>query len=149
VRTLGIAIDPGAGNPKLLGVIVSGTATDPILEDEFELNTSSAGVPEQIAALARRLQAKLPGIEFDDAAIRVAGARPVASRVKGNFSRAHAEGAVLYVLREHTKRPIRMGDPKSFAAEIGMSKSDLVALANELSKSKSDAAVAAIAALGN
>jgi len=148
VRTLGIAIDPGGGNPKLLGVIVRGTAANPVLEDEFELKTSSTEAPEQVAALARLLHAKLPGIEFDEAAIRVAGTRPVASRFKGNFSRAHAEGAALYVLREHIKRPIGMGDPKSFAMEIGASKDDLVARAKGLSKGKTDAAIAAIAALG-
>lgn len=148
MRTLGIAIDPGGGNPKLLGVIVRGTAANPVLEDEFELKTSSTEAPEQVAALARLLHAKLPGIEFDEAAIRVAGTRPVASRFKGNFSRAHAEGAALYVLREHIKRPIGMGDPKSFAMEIGASKDDLVARAKGLSKGKTDAAIAAIAALG-
>jgi hypothetical protein len=147
MRALGIAIDPGGGNPKLFGVVVSGTVFNPVLEDEFELRTSSSEAPEQVADLARLLQAKLPGIEFDGAAIRVAGARPVASRFRANFSRAHAEGAALYVLREHSKRPIRMGDPKSFAGDIGESKETLEARAKLLSKGKADAVIAAIAAL--
>lgn len=148
MRTLGIAIDPGAGNPKLFGVLVSGTVANPVLEDEFELRTSSIEAPEQVADLARLLQAKLPGIEFDGAAIRIAGTRPVASRFRGNFSRAHAEGAALYVIREHSQRPVGMGNPKSFAAEIGESKDSLIARAKQLSNRKADAVVAAIAALG-
>ena len=149
MRTLGIAIDPGGGNPKLFGVIVSGTVANPVLEDEFELRTSSSEAPEQVAELARRLHGKLPGIEFDEAGIRVAGARPVANRFRANFSRAHAEGAALYVLREHIKRPITMGDPKSFAADLGETKDALVARARELSRGKADAVIAAIAALAS
>jgi hypothetical protein len=118
MRALGIAIDPGGGNPKLFGVVVSGTAPNPVLEDEFELRTSSSEAPEQVADLARLLQAKLPGIEFDDAAIRVAGARPVASRFRANFSRAHAEGAALYVLREHPA-PDQGGRPEIIRRRYG------------------------------
>lgn len=147
MRTLGIAVDPGGGNPKLVGVIISGTRANPVLEEEFELNTSSTEAPEQTADLARKFQAKLPGLEFEEAAIRVAGARPVASRFRANFSRAHAEGAALFVLREHIKRQVSLGDPRSFAAEIGLSKDDLVFRAKGLSKSKADAVVAAIAVL--
>ena len=149
MRTLGITIDPAGGSPRLLGVIVSGTAANPVLEDEFELRTSSSEASEQVADLARLLQAKLSGVEFDEAAIRVAGTSPVPSRLKAKFSRAHAEGAALFVLREHIKRPIRVGDPKSFAAGIGEPKDALVARAKSLSKGKADAAVAAIAALGS
>jgi hypothetical protein len=147
VRALGIAVEPGAGSPKLFGVIVSGTPDNPVLEDEFEIRTSSSDAPEQVADLARLLQAKLPGIEFDEAAIRVAGNRPVASRFRGNFSRAHAEGAALYVLRERIQRPIGMGNPQSFAGDLGETKQSLIDRAKQLSNRKADAAIAAIAAL--
>jgi hypothetical protein len=146
MRTLGIVVDPGGGNPKIFGVVVSGSVDEPVLEEEFELNTSSSESSEQVAELALRLQGKLSGTEFDEAGVRVAGASPVASRRKAKFSRAHAEGAAIFVVREHIQRPIIIGDPKSFATKTGLTQAALVARAQQLSNAKADAVIAAIAA---
>ena len=143
---MGIAIDPGGGKPKLFGVILSGTAQQPVLEDEFELRVGEDDSGEQAAALAALLQGKLPGLDYDAAGIRVAGAQPVSSRRKRQFSRAHAEGAVLFVVRGHLQRPLTLGDPKSFAAKLGEKNDEFVARAKDLSKGKADAVMAAIAA---
>jgi hypothetical protein len=148
MRTLGIAIDPGAGKPRLFGVIASGSVQSPVLEDEFDIKVGGSEANEQAVDLACYLQGKLPGLDFDEAAIRVASAgRPQSNRLRGHSFRAHAEGAALFVLREHLHRPILLGDPKSFAKLTGEKKDDLEARAAELSKGKSDAAIAAIAAL--
>jgi hypothetical protein len=148
MQTLGIAIDPGSGKPKLFGVVLSGSAQTPVVQLEFEFRAQHTTPAEQATALARLLQGKLPGLVFDAAGIRVAGAQPVASRRKAAFSRAHAEGAVLFVLREHLGRELTLGDPKSFAAELGERKDVLIERAAALSKGKADAAMAAIAAFG-
>lgn len=146
MQTLGIAIDPGSGKPKLFGVVLSGTAQAPVVQSEFEFRAQHGAPSEQATALARLLQGKLPGLAFEAAGIRVAGAPPVASRRRAAFSRAHAEGAALFVLREHLGRAVTQGDPKSFAAALGETKDAFVERATALSKSKADAAMAAIAA---
>lgn len=146
MRTLGIVVEPGGGNPKILGAVLSGSIDNPVLEEDFELNTSSSDASDQVAELARRLQGKLSGTEFDEAGVRVAGASPVASRLKAKFSRAHAEGAAIFVIREHIQRSIIVGDPKSFATKIGLTQPALTAKARELSKGKADAVIAALAA---
>lgn len=102
---------------------------------------------EQAVDLARLLHAKLSGLEFDEASIRTAGAAPVASRLKAQFSRAHAEGAVLFVLRDHFNGEVTIGDPRSFAKKAGVSKDDLIARAKKLSSGKQDAVLAGIAGL--
>src|SRR3954447_5724584 len=115
VRVLGISIDPAGGQPRLHGVILSGTVAAPSVEDSFEFRSTDTDPSEQAVDLARLLLGKLPGLEFDTAVIRTAGPSPVARRNKAQFSRAHAEGAVLFVLREHLKRPITTGDPQTLA----------------------------------
>ncbi len=149
MQTLGIAIDPGSGKPKLFGVVISGTAQAPVVQSEFEFRARDEAPGEQATALARLLQGKLPGLDFEAAGIRVAGASPVANRRRAAFSRAHAEGAALFVLREHLGRAVVQGDPKSFAKALGETKSVLVERATALSKGKADAAMAAIAAFSS
>ena len=117
-----------------------------MLEDEFEIRVGGEDPAEQVASLARLLQGKLPGLDYQFAGMQVAGASPVGSRRRRQFSRAHAEGAALYVVREHLQSSITLGDPKAFAAKLGEKKDDFIERAQELSKSKADAAMAAIAA---
>jgi hypothetical protein len=148
MRSLGIAIEPGAGQPLLLGAVVSGTRDCPALEEEFDLPAGGSDASEQAVDLARLLQGKLPGLQVNAGAIRVASpSRPQSNRMKGNAFRAHAEGAVLFVLREHLNRPIVVGDPQSLAKEVGVDKDALVQRAKQLSKRKFEAVLAAIAAL--
>jgi hypothetical protein len=148
VQTLGIVVDPGAGKPKLSGVVLRGTAEEPVFVEDFELRASGDDPSEQAVDLALRLQAKISGLDFQAAAIRAAGRQPVANRRKAQFSRAHAEGAALLVLREHLKQPILTGNPTSFASLVGLKKDKIIEQATALSKSKADAAVAALAAFG-
>jgi Tfp pilus assembly PilM family ATPase len=147
MRVLGIAVSSGGGKPKIHGAIVSGTLSDPVLQGEFELKASDGDASEQAVDLARLLQGKLAGLEFDKAVIRTAGSSPVANRRRAQFSRAHAEGAAMFVLREHSKLPVATGDPAQFVKELPISKDQLTAMAKALSASKHDAAVAALSEL--
>ncbi|MCV7274494.1 hypothetical protein [Mycolicibacter arupensis] len=144
---LGICVVPSAGAPKLYGVLARGTFAEPEIVDTFEVRTNSDQPADQAVDLARLLQAKLPGLEFTAAAIRVAGTRPVGSRQKAAFSRAHAEGAALYVIREHLKSPVVTGDHKALAKMLGVPSADLEMKSKELAKSKADAALAALSQL--
>lgn len=143
---LGISIDPAGGHPRLHGAILSGSVASPTVEDSFEIRSLHIDPSEQVADLARLLQGKLPGLKFDAAVIRTAGPSPVARRNKAQFSRAHAEGAVLFVLREHTGNPVRTGDPQSLAKGVGEKKDDLVAKAAAL-PCKLDPTIAALGGL--
>ncbi len=147
MRILGISVNPAAGQPRLYGAIVSGTVAAPTLQQEFELRATDTEASEQAVDLARLLLVKLPGLTFDEAVVRTAGSSPVARRLKAQFSRAHAEGAVLFVLREHLGKPIGTGDPKSFAKLTGEPKDDLVARAKALSAGNHDAVMAGLSAL--
>lgn len=147
MSSLGISVNPGGGQPRLCGALVSGTVAAPVLDDEFELRATDIDASEQAVDLARLLLAKLPGLTFQRAVIRTAGASPVARRNKAQFSRAHAEGAILFVLREHLGRPVATGDPQAFARLTGEQKDVLVARAKSLSASKHDAVIAGISAL--
>lgn len=147
MNVLGISVNPAAGQPRLYGAVVSGTVTAPVLDDEFELRAPDTDASEQAVDLARLLLAKLPGLTFQDAVVRTAGASPVARRNKAQFSRAHAEGAIMFVLREHLGKPIGTGDPQSFAKLTGEKKDALVARAKTLSAGKCDAVIAGLSAL--
>lgn len=131
----------------MYGVLARGTFAEPEIVDTFEVRTNSDQPADQAVDLARLLQAKLPGLEFTAAAIRVAGTRPVGSRQKAAFSRAHAEGAALYVIREHLKSPVVTGDHKALAKMLGVPSADLEMKSKELAKSKADAALAALSQL--
>jgi len=147
MSVLGISVNPAAGQPRLYGALVSGTVAAPVLDHEFELRATDAAASEQAVDLARLLLAKLPGLTFQDAVVRTAGASPVARRNKAQFSRAHAEGAILFVLREHLGKPIGTGDPQSFAKLTGEKKDALVVKAKTLSAGKHDAVIAGLSAL--
>lgn len=147
MRVLGISVDPAGGKPRIVGAVVSGTAASPSLETEFELRAADTDPTEQVVDLGRLLLAKLPGLAFDKAVVRTAGARPVPTRNKAQFSRAHAEGAAMYVVREHLGKPVECGDPRSFAKTLAMDKDALVATAKRLSARKHEAVIAALSGL--
>lgn len=144
---LGIVVVPAAGRPRLAGALVSGSVHDPVIEDSFLIKAPDGTPGEQAVDLARLLQAKLPGIAFDRAVIRTAGPAPVARRLKAQFSRAHAEGASLFVLREHTDTEVVVGDTRYLAKYAGLTKDELEAKASALSGGNQDALIAAIAGL--
>lgn len=147
MRILGISVNPAGGQPRLIGAIVSGTVATPVLEGEFELRAADTDPSEQVVDLGNRLMAKLPGLDFDLAVIRTAGAAPVPRRNKALFSRAHAEGAAMFVLREHLGKPVQTGDPRSFAKALQVDKDTLVASAKSLSAGKHEAVIAALSGL--
>lgn len=147
MRVLGISVNPAGGKPRIVGAVVSGTAGSPSLEAEFELRAADTDPSEQVVDLGRLLLAKLPGLVFDKAVVRTAGATPVPRRNKAQFSRAHAEGAAMFVVREHLGKPVAIGDPKAFAKSLGIDKDALVATAKRLSAGKHEAVIAALSAL--
>ena len=147
VQVLGISIDPAGGHPRLHGVLLGGTPDAPAVASSFEVRTNESDPSEQAVSLARLLLGKLPGLTFDHAAVRTAGTPPVARRNRAQFSRAHAEGSVLYVLREHTKQPVLCGDPQALATAAGTKKAQLLEDAAKISVGNKDAVVAALGCL--
>ncbi|MEU4595621.1 hypothetical protein [Nocardia sp. NPDC023988] len=147
MAALGICVVPGAGAPKLDGVVVAGTFECPTLITHFTVRTNTSEASEQAIELARLLLAKLPALDFTSAAVRVAGPSPVGNRRKAAFSRAHAEGAAMFVLREHLGASIVIGDPKSLAKCLAIPVKELEDKATALLRGKCDAALAALSQL--
>lgn len=126
---------------------MGGAPDAPEIVDAFELRTNESDPSEQAVSLARLLLGKLPGLAFDFAAVRTAGTTPVARRNRAQFSRAHAEGAVLYVLREHTRQPVLCGDPQALATAAGTKKALLLEQVAKISEGNKEALVAALGLL--
>jgi hypothetical protein len=148
MRVLGLSVIPGSGKPRVVGVVLSGTIANPVVDAEFELRASSVDPAEQAVDLARLLSGKLPSLAFEKAVFRVAGTAPVARRSKAQFSRAHAEGASLFVVREHLGQPVVLGDAQAFVR--GLTKGGLenaVEYAKSLAAGKYEAVLAALSEL--
>ncbi len=141
-------MEPSAGNPKVHVVAVETNGTGAVLVEGFTLKTTKAEPGEQAVDLARLLQGLLPGLSFESAAIKTAGAPPVARRNRATFQRAHAEGALLFVLHEVTDVRIEARDAQALAKLAGKKKAELEAAAAELADRKyRDAAYAALSLL--
>lgn len=132
-------------------VVLRGSVDQPEVVDTFELRTSSSDPSEQAVDLARNLSGKLAGASFERAAIRVAGTPPVARRNKAAFSRAHCEGALLFVLRQALGTPVGTVEPSGAPKLVGLKKAELEELVSSLvSKGvSSDAVLAALVALAD
>lgn len=130
-------------------VALSGTLAQPVVLDAFELRSSSTDPSEQAVDLAKHLSAKLALTRHERAAIRVAGTPPVARRNKAAFSRAHCEGAMLFVLRDKLGAPVIIVDPSSAPKAVGLKKPELEKLVASLASKgvSSDAVLAALVAL--
>lgn len=146
---LGVVVIPNGKHPRVHGVVIEGPAERPSLLETFDLRTSALDPAEQAVDLARNLSAKLAGIYPTTAGIRVAGMTPVPRRSKVAFSRAHCEGAMLFVLREALGVPITLVDPVLAPKVIGVKKAELEALVEPLTLTgaNADAVIAALAAL--
>lgn len=147
MRTLGISVDPAGGNPQVHVAIVELQLAGPKFVDSFTLNTTETEPDAQAVNLARLLQGRLPGLSFDAAAIKTAGASPVGRRNRAAFQRAHAEGALLFVLHEVTDVQVEAKDAQGLATLTGKKKADLEAATEELPRKYRDAAYAALALL--
>ena len=142
---------PGGKNPRLHAAVLEGTLSEPRVVYNFELRTASVDPSEQAVDLARHLSPKIDSALYERAGIRVAGTTPVARRSKVAFSRAHCEGAVLFVLREALGKPVVIIEPVGAARTVGLKKTELDALVERLSSKgvHSDAVLAALAALAD
>lgn len=142
---------PGGKNPRLYAAVLDGTLSEPRVVSTFELRSASIDPSEQAVDLARHLSPKLDGMHYERAGIRVAGTTPVARRSKVAFSRAHCEGAVLFVLREALGKPVVIVEPVGAPRTVGLKKAELDALVESLSSKgvHSDAVLAALAALAD
>ena len=131
-------------------VVLEGSLDAPQVVDTFELRTASTEPSEQAVDLARHIQPKLEGTHFDFVAVRVAGTPPVARRNKAAFSRAHCEGALIYVIREATGKPVAIVEPTGAPKSIGLKKVQLDELVASLTSKgvNGDAVLAAVVALG-
>lgn len=148
MRVLGVSVIPAAGKPRIVGVVLSGTTASPVVEAEFEFRASSVDPAEQAVDLARLLSGKLPSLAFERAVFRVAGTSPVARRSKAQFSRAHAEGASIFVVREHLGQPVALGDAQAFARSLKKSGlDDAVEYAKSIGAGKYEAVLAALSEL--
>ena len=151
MTVLGVVVVPGGKNPRVHAAILEGTLAEPRVVASFELRTASADPSEQAVDLARHLSPKLIGAELERAGIRVAGTTPVARRSKAAFSRAHCEGAILFVLRETLGKSVVIVEPVSAPKAIGLKKAELDALIDTLASKgvNRDAVLAALAVLAD
>lgn len=141
-------MEPAAGSPKVHVAIVELRSAGPALVDGFTIKTTETAPGAQAVNLARLFQGRLPGLTFSIAAIKTAGASPVARRNRASFQRAHAEGALLFVLHEVANVRVEAKDAQGLATLAAKKKADLEALAAELGVSKyRDAIYAALALL--
>lgn len=146
MRVLGISVDPAAGSPKVNVVSLELQQSAPALVDSFTIKTMESEPGAQAVNLARLLQGRLPGLSFEAAAIKIAGASPVARRNRAGFHRAHAEGALLFVLHDVDDVRVVAKDAQGLATTAGKKKTDLEAVAASLCAPKyRDAVYAALA----
>ncbi|GAA4168067.1 hypothetical protein [Gryllotalpicola koreensis] len=151
MSVLGVVVVPGGKNPRVHGVVLEGTVADPRVVDTFELRTGATEPSEQAVDLARHLSPKLDRAGYERAGIRVAGTTPVPRRSKAAFSRAHCEGAILFVLREVLREPVVIVEPVAAARVIGLTKAELETLVDRLASQgvNGDAVLAGLAALAS
>lgn len=148
MRSLGVSVEPSAGNPKVHVVSIELNDAGMILLDSFTLKTAESEPGAQAVTLARLLQGRLPGLSFEAAAIKTAGASPVGRRNRATFQRAHAEGALLFILHEVTDVRVLAKDAQGLATLSGKKKADLESAAEGLTERRyRDAAYAALALL--
>lgn len=148
MRALGISVDPSAGSPKVHVATVDLQPSGAALVDSFTIRTTETEPGAQAVNLARLLQGRLPGLSYEAAAIKTAGAPPVPSRNRARFQRAHAEGALLFVLHEVAEARVEAKDAQGLATLAGKKKTDLEAAPAGLSLGKyRDAVYAALAPL--
>ncbi|MFC8529406.1 hypothetical protein [Nocardia sp. NPDC057227] len=147
MRTLGVSVEPSGGHPKVHVAVVELRASEPELVDGFTLKTAETEPSTQAVNLARLLQGRLPGMTFEAAAIKTAGASPVPRRNRALFQRAHAEGALLFVLHEVGSVRVEAKDAQGLASLTGKKKADLESAAKVLSTPYRDAVYAALALL--
>lgn len=147
MRALGISVDPAGGSPKVHVATITLEADGPEVVDTFTISTTETEPGMQAVNLARLLQGRLPGLSFNAAAIKTAGASPVARRNRATFQRAHAEGALLFVLHEIPNVQVEAKDAQGLATLAGKKKADIEAATEELPRKYRDAAYAALAML--
>ncbi|QKS87391.1 hypothetical protein [Curtobacterium flaccumfaciens] len=138
MSVLGIVVVPNGKHPKVHAAVLSGTLSAPTLNDSFQLTPTAVEPSEQAVELAELLSAKLTSV-MSVAAIRIAGNPPVARRYKAQFSRAHCEGALLFVLRRHTQREVGTIVPAGLAKSRGMKSDAFEALLAQLTSGKVNA----------
>lgn len=148
MSVLGVVVVTGT-SPKVQAVVLEGSLDAPTVASTFELRTSSTDPAEQAVDLARHIAPKVTGAGHQGVAIRVAGASPVGRRNKASFSRAHCEGALIYVIRNATGDPVTVVDPVTAPRSVGMKKAQLEELVDGLvSKGVNrEAVLAAVVAL--
>lgn len=148
MSVLGVVVVTGK-SPRVQAVALDGSLDAPTVAGTFELRTSSIDPGEQAVDLARHMAPKITGAVYQAVAIRVAGASPVGRRNKATFSRAHCEGALIYVIRTATGSPVTIVDPVTAPRTVGMKKAQLDDLVDGLvSKGVNrEAVLAAVVAL--
>lgn len=147
MRMLGVTVEPAAGYPKVHVATIELQVSGPSFVDGFTLKTTATEPGMQAVNLARLLQGRLPGLPFDAAAIKTAGASPVARRNRATFQRAHAEGALMFVLHEVVGARVEAKDAQGLAALAGKKKSDLESAAEALSRKYREPVYAALSLL--
>ncbi|MET4051665.1 hypothetical protein ABID81_001009 [Frigoribacterium sp. PvP054] len=138
MSVLGVVVVPNGKHPKVYATVLAGTLSAPTLEDAFQLTPTAVEPSEQAVELADLLSAKLTS-SMSAAAIRVAGNSPIATRYKAQFSRAHCEGALLFVLRRHTQQEVRTIVPAGLAKSLGLTNDAFEALVVQLASGKANA----------
>lgn len=149
MSVIGVVVVPNGKQPRVHAVVLEGTLAAPAYVDSFELRTSSAEPAEQAVDLALALESRLATLNPSRAGIRIAGTSPVPRRNKAAFSRAHCEGALLFVLRESSGVSVATVDPAGAPKAFGMTKAQFEERRDSLVSDggNADAVVGALAAL--
>jgi hypothetical protein len=149
MRALGVATGYPAGNhgrPVVACVLLDGSRESPTIVDAFDLKTPADDPMDQLQDLARALSSKLSGLVVDAVVIRVADRAPQANQNLTPRRRLLIEGALALCSRDKTPN-VRARSGRELGQDMGMSKSDLLALARTIDAGRPDAAAAAASAL--
>ncbi|MEE6280894.1 hypothetical protein [Georgenia sp. MJ170] len=151
MSVIGVVVVPNGKQPRVHAVILGGTLDEPRYVDKFELRTSSTEPSEQTVDLALSLSSRLSSLTLAGAGIRIAGTPPVARRNRAVFSRAHCEGAMLFVLREALGVAVATIDPAGAPKAFGITKDQFEERRDQMASAgaNADAVVGALAALAN
>jgi hypothetical protein len=149
VRTLGIATGyppRNSGRPAVSCVLLEGARDSPTVVDSFDLRTPADEPMDQLQDLARALSSKLSSLDVDAVVIRVADRSPRANQSVAPRRRLLIEGAIALCCRDKTN-DVRARSGLELGRDIGMSKADLIALAQTIDAARPDAAAAAVTVL--
>jgi hypothetical protein len=147
VTALGICVVFQVGRPVVTGVAVSGVRDTPLVEQAFELKTSSTAIADQIDDLVRGLRSKLASMSVNRCVVKIADYSRIPNNKPAPRHRLMIEGALIFACRDQGIAEINVLNGKEVGAALSCSKEEAIAAGARLDDRKKEAAAAAIGAL--